>query len=136
MIIDGLRVKIVKLAPNPNCLDCHGTGKIKLFTSIVVCKCIAIEKPKGDNYIDAILDIDFKWADDCCYCHLHPPCGFCTRYADSDMANPEYCDACGNPSSEEESQLLECPQCGQHVCVLCCCGKGTVCIDCEEAEGA
>lgn len=45
-----------------------------------------------------------------------------------------YCDACGASPPKSESELYECPQCGQFVCQLCCCGVGTICIDCEEAQ--
>lgn len=46
----------------------------------------------------------------------------------------KFCDACELPPPESEPKLYECPKCGQHVCGLCCCGAGTICIDCEEAE--
>lgn len=46
----------------------------------------------------------------------------------------EWCNACGRQLPEDE-QLYECPQCGQFVCSLCCCGVGTVCIDCVESQG-
>ena len=123
----------MKSIPNPNCLDCHGTGRIELFTSIIVCKCSVIGQPKDNNYIDTILEIDLEWADSCCSCHLHPPCGFCTRYANAYIAEPEYCDACGDPSPEDESLLYECSECDKHICVLCCCDPRIICLDCKKA---
>lgn len=83
------------------CKDCNDTGKIQLFTSVVECDC-------HDDYIDAIGEVDVKWSDSCCSCHLHPPCGFCTRYADASLDEPEYCDICGDPSPSEGPQLCGC----------------------------
>lgn len=44
------------------------------------------------------------------------------------------CDACGQYPKKSEPDLYECPECGKYVCSLCCCGVGTICIDCTEAE--
>lgn len=51
-----------------------------------------------------------------------------------EQCKTNYCDACGQVPSESEPNLYECPKCGQYVCVLCCYGVGTICIDCEEVE--
>jgi len=89
----------------------------------------------NDDYIANILEVDQKWMDSCCSCHLSPPCGFCLRYAEANLVEPEYCDACGNPSPKEEDLLYECPRCGKHVCILCCGGRDTICVDCEGESG-
>lgn len=72
------------------CKKCSDTGKIQLLISTVSCDCI-------NRYIDAITGVDTKWRDDCCSCHISPPCGFCLRYADAGLDEPEYCDICKEP---------------------------------------
>lgn len=119
---------------NKNCPDCHGTGKIKLLISIVVCKC---EKTTSDinseafNYADAISDVDRKWNNACCSCHISPPCGFCTRYADANLDEPEYCRYCSEPSPKEKTLLHKCSKCGLIVCDLCYQFSNMTCRRCE-----
>jgi len=118
---------------NKNCLDCHGTGKIKLLVSTVICKC---KKTTSDissetfNYADAIAEVNRKWDDACCSCHISPPCGFCLRYADADLSDPEYCYLCGDPYPNDQLLLHKCLQCDQYVCDVCYGGIDTACADC------
>lgn len=86
------------------CKDCHDTGKIQLFTSIVSCNCIE----DYEDYSEEIAAVDIKWVDACCSCHISPPCGFCLRYADAGLDEPEYCDICGDPSPSEGPQRCKC----------------------------
>ena len=60
-------------------------------------------------------------------------CSNCSNRSNCNNCD-EYCDACGQPPTESEPRLYECPQCGKHVCGHCCGGIGTICIDCEEAQ--
>jgi len=126
--------------PRKDCPDCHGTGKIELLVSTVMCNCVRPSFHNGmtpemikdidpnisrhaskelNDYINETLDVDIKWANDSCTCFISPPCGFCTRYADANLDEPEYCKACGDPSPTEQDLLHKCSKCGQLVCDLC-----------------
>lgn len=90
------------------CKDCKDTGEIQLLTSIVQCDCMCIVNLSSDDYIDAIETVNVKWMDSCCSCHISPPCGFCLRYADVGLCEPEYCDICRKPSPSEGPKLCPC----------------------------
>jgi len=113
------------------CPDCRGTGKIELLTSTVDCKCTQ-EECDGTDYADAVLEVDLKWLDGCCSCHISPPCGFCTRYADANLDEPEYCDRCGEPSPQEKALLSRCSKCYQMVCGLCYNCQEIICVNCKK----
>lgn len=83
------------------CKDCNDTGKIQLLTSVVSCDCV-------DDYADAIAAVNRKWDDAGCSCNISPPCGFCLRYAEAGLDEPEYCDTCGEPSPSEGPKLCKC----------------------------
>lgn len=111
------------------CFDCHDTGKIELLTSTVPCDCLS--QPVVDNdYANAVSEINLKWMDYCCSCHISPPCGFCLRYAEADVPEPEYCDTCCTPFPNDKECLHECPMCGKFVCEECCSKNDTVCFHC------
>jgi len=90
------------------CKDCRDTGKIQLFTSVVQCDCRSAVGSSSNDYADAIACVDLRWNDDCCSCHISPPCSFCLRYSEEGLDEPEYCRLCGKPSPSEGQQLCNC----------------------------
>lgn len=96
------------------CKDCSDTGKIQLLISIVSCDCTGAIGTSNDVYVREIENIDVKWMDDCCGCHISPPCGFCLRYAEAGLDEPEYCGICGDPSPSEGPKLCQCSKGEEH----------------------
>lgn len=92
------------------CKDCNDTGKIQLFTSVVTCDCVGEIGSTSYDYADEIAAVNRIWDDACCSCHVSPPCGFCLRYAEAGLDDPEYCNICGDPSPSEGPRLCSCEE--------------------------
>jgi len=50
------------MKPDPKCPQCHGTGRIELFTSVIACECLFFKwNPRPSQVAPLELPTDDDW---------------------------------------------------------------------------